>query len=170
MDNEPASAKIKKFFTKYPHELNYDPEKLCFSWVYQSQDRTKIPEESGVYALFSHSGEKIQKVGKAEGAGGLRSRFKRYTYKKNDEKLKKDPTVALWLRVMTNQLFNQKLTLYYILTPPKLIENEISSHFNFDGVYLQWARDLEYRLSHAVNLECASSNLVDTHMLLSGMD
>ena len=170
MDNDPASVKIKNLFIKHPHELKYEPERLCFSWVYECADRAKIPEESGVYALFSHGGERIQKVGKADGSGGLRSRFNRYTAKKNEGKLNRDPTVALWYRTMTGKLIDQNLVLYYMVTPPKIIKNEISEHFSFDGFYLQWARDLEYRLSRAVNLECASGALADTHMLLSGAD
>lgn len=170
MKNNTISTKIKKLFTRHPHELTYDAEKLCFSWVYECADRTKIPEESGVYALFSHFGERIQKIGKADGSGGLRARFNRYTSRKTEEKLKKDPTVALWRRAMTGQLMSQNLIIYYIVTPPQIIINEISNEFSFDGFHLQWARDLEYKISRAVKLECASGALVDTHMLLSGAD
>ncbi len=170
MDNDPISVKIKKFFTKHPHELKYDAERLCFSWMCECADRATIPKMPGVYALFSHSGERIQKVGKADGNGGLFARINRYTGKKNMIKLNKDPTVALWYNTMTNELIEQSLTLYYMVTPPRIIKNEISDYFSFDGFSLQWARDFEFKLSRALNLECGSGNLVDTHMLLSGTD
>ena len=73
-----------------------------------------LTEQRGVYFLLSHSDTQIQKVGLANGKGGLRQRMRGYEclYLGNAEDT--DPTVALWQRIMTGPLQGQTLSLWFI--------------------------------------------------------
>lgn len=72
-----------------------------------------LTEQRGVYFLLSHSDTQIQKVGLANGKGGLRQRMRGYEclYLGNAEDT--DPTVALWQRIMTGPLQGQTLSLWF---------------------------------------------------------
>ncbi len=67
----------------------------------------------GVYCLFSHGGTRLQKVGKADGAHGLRGRFRGYTGAKTEEKSERDPTDRLWKTVMTGSLKGERPQCVY---------------------------------------------------------
>lgn len=73
-----------------------------------------LTEQRGVYFLLSHNDTQIQKVGLANGIGGLRQRMVGYEriYRPNGQS--GDPTMALWHRVMTGQLQGQTLSLWFI--------------------------------------------------------
>ena len=72
-----------------------------------------LTEQRGVYFLLSHSDTQIQKIGLANGKGGLRQRMRGYEclYLGNAEDI--DPTVALWHRIMTGPLQGQTLSLWF---------------------------------------------------------
>ncbi len=73
-----------------------------------------LTEQKGVYFLLSHDNTQIQKVGLANGKGGLRQRMRGYEclYLCNAEDT--DPTVALWHRIMRGPLQGQRLSLWFI--------------------------------------------------------
>jgi hypothetical protein len=72
-----------------------------------------LTEQRGVYFLLSHNDTQIQKIGLANGKGGLRQRMRGYEclYLGNAEDI--DPTVALWHRIMTGPLQGQTLSLWF---------------------------------------------------------
>jgi hypothetical protein len=72
-----------------------------------------LTEQRGVYFLLSHNDTQIQKIGLANGKGGLRQRMRGYEclYLGNAEDI--DPTVALWHRIMAGPLQGQTLSLWF---------------------------------------------------------
>ena len=72
-----------------------------------------LTTQRGVYFLLSHNNTQIQKVGLANGKGGLRQRMRGYEclYLGNAEDT--DPTVAFWHRIMTGPLQGQTLSLWF---------------------------------------------------------
>jgi hypothetical protein len=120
---ESAIEKIKSTFTCCTQELEYkghasenNEQEFRFSWCGTPPEL--LPQESGVYCLFSHKGSNIQKIGKAESKGGLRNRFRGYTNKKTEIKIASDKTDLLWKKIMMDKLLGQKLQVYYYVTPP----------------------------------------------------
>jgi hypothetical protein len=73
-----------------------------------------LTEQRGVYFLLSHNDTQIQKVGLANGIGGLRQRMAGYRriYRGNGQTGEK--TMALWYRKMTAPLRGQTLSLWVI--------------------------------------------------------
>ena len=73
-----------------------------------------LTEQRCVYFLLSHNDTQIQKIGLANGKGGLRQRMRGYEclYLGNAEDT--DPTVALWHRIMTGPLQGQTLSLWFM--------------------------------------------------------
>ena len=169
MDTISAIEKLKRAFTRYGRELEYLPDHSRFSWCGDAPTLS-LPQESGVYCLFSHGDSRIQKVGKTEKAGGLRARFGDYTGKKTDGKIASDKTDQRWKRIMTDKLRGERLSVYYYVTVPKKFRSPI--RFDDDGFEQElnghWARSFEAYLSKLVRNECRAKNLLDTHLLLSG--
>jgi hypothetical protein len=110
--------------------------------------RSRDPTDCGVYCLVSHDDDpRIQKVGKADGAKGLRQRFRRYTGRKTPAKIASDKTDQRWRGAMTGPLSAECLSVYYYVTKPvKLspIRFDDGPAVELDG---QWARSLEIYLS-----------------------
>ncbi|MCA6104738.1 hypothetical protein [Bradyrhizobium australafricanum] len=162
-----AIEKLKSAFQRHGTELEYLPDQSRFSWC--DLYAAPLPEDCGVYCLFSHDGSRIQKIGKAESRGGLRVRFRGYTGKKTDLKIANDKTDQRWKRIMTDALIGERLTLYYFVTAPVTVkspirfDNELEHELN-----CHWARPFEAHLSKLVRKECRERNLLDTHLLLSG--
>ena len=67
MSSTSTGQNIQKHFQKCPDTLIFNTERLAFSWKKASSQALTLPSIAGVYALFSHGGERIQKVGKAKG-------------------------------------------------------------------------------------------------------
>jgi hypothetical protein len=156
--------KIKSAFTRHDRELEYLSDHSRFSWC-GGVATAAIPREPGVYCLFSHDGSRIQKIGKTEKKGGLHARFGDYTGKKTESKIASDMTDRRWKRVMTNVLRGERLSVYYYVTAPTKIRFEDGFDKELD---CHWARSLEMYLSKLVRAECGASNLLETHLLLSG--
>lgn len=168
LETSPIIEKVKSVFTRHSAELEYLPDHYRFSW--SGTSRSALPREPGVYCLFSHEGERIQKIGKTENERGLHGRFADYTSKKTERRLLADRTDQRWRRIMTCALHGERLSLYYYVTAPKNFELP----FRFDdGVEINidchWARSLEKYLSKLVRSDCAAKGLSTTHMLLSGL-
>jgi hypothetical protein len=168
MDTLPIVETLKKKFTLHGAELKYLEDEFRFAWCRNVKE--KLPEVHGVYCLFSHGGTRLQKVGKADGAHGLRGRFRSYTGAKTEEKSERDPTDRLWKTVMKGNLKGKSLSVYYFETPPGVM----SIPFVLDGappaepIKYHWARPLEEYLSRL--FRCEHGELVGkTHMLLSGI-
>jgi hypothetical protein len=167
MDTLPFVETLKRKFTRHGAELEYRVDKFKFAWC--GDVKEKLPEVHGVYCLFSHSGTRLQKIGKADGKRGLRGRFRSYTGAKTEEKSEADRTDRLWKTVMTGKLKDQLPSVYYFETPPGVM----SIPFVLDGappakpIMYHWARPLEQYLSELFRSE--HRKLVgNTHMLLSG--
>ena len=77
-----------------------------------------LTESKGVYFLLSHNNTQIQKVGLANGYGGLRQRMQGYVRLYRPQPIQQvdggDPTMALWFRVMTGPLQGQPLSLWFL--------------------------------------------------------
>jgi hypothetical protein len=168
MSSTSTGQNIQKHFQKCPDTLIFNTERLAFSWKKASSQALTLPRIAGVYALFSHGGERIQKVGKAEGKNGLAGRLRMYTRAKTDQKLAKDSTVQLWLDVMTSQLLGQELEVYYVEAAPIPVQNIITDQFVKAPILAHWARDFELQLSLAASREVEAEGLGSTHMLLTG--
>jgi hypothetical protein len=111
METGSVIEKLKSTFTRYGRELEYLPDESRFSWC--GPATPQLPEDFGVYCLFSHNGSRIQKTGKAEATGGLRARFCGYTGAKTDRKIASDKTDQRWKRIMTDSLRGKRLSVYY---------------------------------------------------------
>jgi hypothetical protein len=160
---------LKSKFTRYVRELEYLSDQSRFAWC-GGASTISMPQQPGVYCLFSHSGSRLQKIGKTESTGGLRDRFRGYTGKKTEGKIARDRTDQRWKRMMTDALRGERLSVYYYVTAPKKFESPI----RFDNVSdhelnCHWARSLEVYLSKIVRDECLAKHLTDTHLLLSGV-
>jgi len=83
-----------------------------FGWEWSEQK--ELPTDHAVYFLLSSFG--IEKVGKADGKGGLKQRFSRYL--KVNKTLKNDDTDKRWHRTMSSQdMLDQEIQIYYITFP-----------------------------------------------------
>ena len=83
-----------------------------FGWEWTAKE--ELPSEHAVYFLLSSFG--IEKVGKADGKGGLKQRFSRYL--KVNKTLKNDDTDKRWHRTMSSQdMLDQEIQIYYITFP-----------------------------------------------------
>lgn len=129
-------------------EYIHDQTHAQFVWVDRSSE--DIPSAPGIYFILSENkklGKKtIQKIGKAEGAGGLRQRFLAYTSKKSIEgKVLKDRTDLKWYVAMSGALQGEKLQVYVFVTKPEV---KVVSIGNCSvDIELHWARSLEKELS-----------------------
>jgi hypothetical protein len=158
---------LKKKFTLHGAELEYRADKFKFAWCGNVEER--LPETPGVYCLFSHCGTRLQKIGKADGASGLRGRFRSYIGAQTEEQSERDRTDRLWRTVMTGKLTGERLSVYYFVTRPEAV----SVPFVLDGappaeLKYDWARPLEKYLSRFFRRD--HGELVgETHLLLSGI-
>ena len=161
--------KLKLAFERVPSELVYKADESRFRW---SPSTPELTRERGVYCLLSHNDSRVQKIGKADGAEGLRGRFIGYTGKKTEQKLIKDRTDQRWKVAMTgDELRGQRLSVYYFITKPKMIASPIDFG---EGVYKElqchWARTFEQYLSALFRAEYRDRNVLNlTHFLLAGM-
>jgi hypothetical protein len=168
MDTPHIVETLKKKFTRHGAQLEYRPDKFKFAWCGNVKER--LPKVQGVYCLFSHGDTRLQKIGKADGASGLRGRFGGYTGAQTEEQSERDRTDRLWKTVMTGKLEGEILSVYYFETPPGVM----SIPFVLDGgppaepIMYHWAKPLEAYLSKLFRSE--HGGLVGkTHMLLSGI-
>jgi hypothetical protein len=167
METLPIVETLKKKFKLHGAELEYRADKFKFAWCGNVNE--KLPQMQGVYCLFSHGGSRLQKIGKADGASGMRGRFRSYIGAQTEEQSERDRTDRLWKTVMRGKLEGQRLSVYYFETPPGVV----SEPFVLDGVppaelKYDWARPLEKYLSRLFRRE--NGVLVgETHMLLSGI-
>jgi hypothetical protein len=108
---------------------------------------------SGIYFILH--GDDILKVGKAEGKHGIQGRL--WSYRSNLSKRKDDKTVQLFEKVMTKELKDRVLNIYFYETPPVNIKHE--------GFELQahYARSLEIHLSKQAKCEGHSLLLTGQH-------
>ncbi|CAM8410344.1 hypothetical protein MCEREM36_01218 [Candidatus Methylopumilus universalis] len=152
---------ILKKCTPVSASLIYKIENNCFEWKYKKPD---IPYSSAIYFLLSHNNKKIQKIGKAEGIGGLNQRLKSYTAKKKKGKL--DKTADLWHSVMTNpdQLKGEPLRVYYLETVPHKLSDKRIPELALEA---HWARSLEIQLTKISMDRIMKLKLEKTEMLLS---
>lgn len=121
-----------------------------FEWLERAD--TPIPDLPGVYLLVSENIVNVQKVGKAEGAKGLKQRFSSYTTKKNKRnKIENDKTDALWHSIMTGKLLNKPLRVYIYPTLPITVNVNIGQSTHM--IESQWARGLEKVLSQMARKE-----------------
>ncbi len=148
--------------------MRYDERDCRFYWDCEPAS-SGLPGKAAVYCLFSHLDQRIQKVGKAEGASGLSQRFLAYTKASTPARMARDATDRLWQRVMTGPLRGQALSVYYLLTPPVELECPVRVP-EINRVRAHWARDLETVLSKALRLELAQSLNSAPELLLSGID
>jgi hypothetical protein len=91
----------------YGGRLKY--RKSGYGWEWDKQGN--LPSIKGVYFLLSKHG--IEKVGSANGKFGLKGRIRQYTRK--NKKLPNDATDILWNRIMSNELLNEYIDVYYIV-------------------------------------------------------
>ena len=156
----PVIENLRTNFTCYEAQLEYIPDQRRFAWSPENSEL--LPTHHGVYLLFSHGGSRLQKVGSAEGAGGLRQRFGNYTGARTEEKLKRDPTDQLWRRVMTGELSGERLSVYYLVVTPSMKVQLLNRKIDCRS-----ARLLEGEL-RAFAKECHARNLPETPLLLMG--
>jgi hypothetical protein len=160
--------RLKVAFERVDSELCYDAGEFRFRW---SPKDPELPNERGVYCLLSHKGSRVQKVGKADGAYGLRGRFLGYTGKKTTEKILRDKTDQRWKAAMTGELRAQPLSVYYFITKPQPIASPIDFG---DGVQKElqchWARSFEQYLSALFRKDYKDKKVLNvTHFLLAGL-
>ena len=167
MESLPIVGSLRSRFTRHGSQLAYRREESRFYWC--DVAATPLPVERGVYCLFSHDDDRIQKIGKADGHDGLRGRFRSYTGTKTATKLASDRTDQRWNRTMTDALNGERLSLYYFVTVPKLTEFRLDSSFELKKLECHWARSLERYLSKLVRDEYSKSGLLETCLLLSGL-
>ena len=100
--------------TRHVADLTYGPceRKAGYQFRVVPTDGLPLTEDRGVYFLLSDNLTQIQKVGKANGIGGLRQRMSDYEDGRQGAELQK-PTPALWHRVMMNQLQGNTLSLWF---------------------------------------------------------
>lgn len=160
---------IRRKFTRHADQLEYRENERRFSWVLQNGKSSNLPEQPGVYCLFSHDDQRIQKVGKADGVGGLAQRFRGYTAAKTIQKVEGDATDRRWRAAMTGGLRGQTLSIYYFVTPPLTLQVPFAQ-LKEALLEAHWARSFENWLSVQVRLELSSPAEGALQMLLSGQD
>jgi hypothetical protein len=96
--------------TTFGGRMKYSSSGFGWEWTAKKE----LPSEHAVYFLLSSFG--IEKVGKADGKGGLKQRFSRYL--KVNKTLKNDDTDKRWHRTMSSQdMLDQEIQIYYITFP-----------------------------------------------------
>ena len=121
---------VKKHGTLLDDNVTYNEERYSFNMIKQ------MSTVSGVYIIMDKNGN-ILKFGKAEGKEGLKDRMGTYRAKL----ALNDRTTIMWNRVMTNELKDEILKVYYIECPP------ITEMRNGIEVDAEWARSYEEKLS-----------------------
>ena len=124
--------------------LAWSPERVNPVWV--GIKHSAVPDVPGVYAYLT--GDAVQKIGKAEGAGGLRSR---HAFGRGDTT--KNATTALWARVWGDgQLKGVAVDVFFHPLPTVPVIVDVPG-FGPKEVQLQAARSLECLLSEAARDE-----------------
>lgn len=135
---------IKK--TSYAGTWSYSEDGNYAGFYWDPQKNMEIPSHPGIYFLLSDDLTAVQKIGKAEGRGGLRQRFKQYTSKKLiNGRVLTDDTDGLWFKAMKGILINKKIDVYYYTTPPEIVN---FSNFGLSFcLEAHWARSFERTLN-----------------------
>jgi hypothetical protein len=169
MEPIPIVEKIKSRFKRHDVELEYLADQSRFAWC--GAAAAQLPTEHGVYCLFSHNDTRVQKIGKAEAKHGLLARLSGYTSAKTVAKIESDKTDQRWQRVMRSVLEGERLSLFYFPTVPQIISSPIylDEEPNPRELECHWARSLEKYLYGLVRAEYKKRNVLDTHLLLSGL-
>ena len=161
---------VKTQCVKVNSPLRYLPDESRFCW--DDATSVSLPTQSGVYFLLSHNDTKIQKIGKADGRGGLKGRLRGYTAKKTPHKINTDKTDRLWREKMTNHLLGESISVFYYETSPMEI-NKSYIQGNVEHslvVEAQWARSLEEKLSRLAAQDVKERGVTYEEMLLSGQN
>ena len=98
---------------EYLADLTYEPHGVGYRFKVVPTN-PPLTERRGVYFLLSHSHTKVQKVGLANGMGGLSQRMLGYTRLYVGDGETGDRTMALWYRQMTGPLQGQTLSLWFV--------------------------------------------------------
>jgi hypothetical protein len=89
--------------------IQNDPHQRYSFMVQNGGDPNQLTAERGVYFLLSHNRTRLQKIGLANGKGGLRQRIRGYVKSFDPNNPGNDASPAFWYRIMTgNDLRNNR--------------------------------------------------------------
>lgn len=77
---------------------------LRYQFIIDLAALNALPQDRGIYFFLSHENTRLQKIGKANGQGGLRERIRKYKVLVNPEHPPADRTPLFWYRVMTGNV------------------------------------------------------------------